>query len=118
MNDAALTKLAKLCGMFGSDHDGEVINAARAAHKLLLQNGYSWEDFFARDTQPQQYEPKTGLSEHQHFGRVMLADAGEDLFSEWELGFLESVSYRSSLSFKQQTVFDRLWRKFCEAGYA
>ena len=35
-------KLAKLCGMFGSAHDGERANAAAAADKLLRSHGMTW----------------------------------------------------------------------------
>jgi hypothetical protein len=37
-------RLAQLCGMFGSDFDGEVANAARAAHVLVKQLGLQWSD--------------------------------------------------------------------------
>ena len=30
--------------MFSSDFDGEIINAARAAHQLLKRHGIDWED--------------------------------------------------------------------------
>lgn len=36
--------LAKLCGMFGSDHPGERANAAAAADKLVRQAGLRWPD--------------------------------------------------------------------------
>ncbi len=37
-------RLVKLCGMFGSDHDGEVSNAARMADKLVRGAGLTWAD--------------------------------------------------------------------------
>jgi hypothetical protein len=40
-------RLAKLCGMFGSDHDGEVINAARKADQLVRSSGETWIDVIA-----------------------------------------------------------------------
>jgi hypothetical protein len=36
------TRAAKLLGMLGSDHDGEVVNAARSAHRLIRQAGSTW----------------------------------------------------------------------------
>ena len=37
-------RLAKLCGLFGSDHDGERASAAAAADKLVRQAGLRWPD--------------------------------------------------------------------------
>lgn len=42
MNGAALDKFRKICGMLGSEHDGERANAARLASSLLKQSGMSW----------------------------------------------------------------------------
>jgi hypothetical protein len=43
-------RLAKLLGMLGSDRDGEVINAARAANKLVRSSGLTWFDVIASPT--------------------------------------------------------------------
>jgi hypothetical protein len=37
-------RLAKLCGLFGSDHDGERANAARLADQLIREPGLTWPD--------------------------------------------------------------------------
>ena len=37
-------RLAKLCGMFGSDHDGERAAAALKADQIVRQNGFTWHD--------------------------------------------------------------------------
>lgn len=37
-------KLISLLGMMGSAHDGEVVNAARAAEKFLAARGLTWKD--------------------------------------------------------------------------
>lgn len=41
---AARVRLAKLCGMFGSNAGGEVQNAARLADKLVRDAGVTWLD--------------------------------------------------------------------------
>jgi hypothetical protein len=41
MSDAT-KRMAMLLGMLGSDHDGEVITAARKAHALLVANDWTW----------------------------------------------------------------------------
>jgi hypothetical protein len=38
------TRLAKLCGMFGSDHDGERAAAAAKADQLVRERGLRWHD--------------------------------------------------------------------------
>jgi hypothetical protein len=40
----AADRLAKLCGMFGSNHDGERAAAALKADQLVRQNGLTWHD--------------------------------------------------------------------------
>jgi hypothetical protein len=35
-------RAAKLLGMLGSDYDGEVVSAARSAHRLIKQSGSTW----------------------------------------------------------------------------
>jgi hypothetical protein len=37
-------RLGKLLEMLGSDHDGEVVNAARAADRLVRASGLRWPD--------------------------------------------------------------------------
>lgn len=39
---AVRDRLARLLGMVGSAHDGEALNAARLADKLLRQTGATW----------------------------------------------------------------------------
>jgi hypothetical protein len=43
--DIDLTLLSKMLGMTGSSGDGEALNAARLANKLVVQSGRSWADF-------------------------------------------------------------------------
>jgi hypothetical protein len=40
-------RLAKLLGMLGSDRDGEVVNAGRAADRLVRSAGLTWFDVIA-----------------------------------------------------------------------
>lgn len=39
------TKLVRILGMMGSAHDGECLNAARMAHRMLEDRKLSWPDF-------------------------------------------------------------------------
>jgi hypothetical protein len=38
-------RISRLLAMFSSDADGEVINAARLAHKIIKGSGETWESF-------------------------------------------------------------------------
>jgi hypothetical protein len=44
LNPKAAEHLAKLCGMFGSEHDGERATAARLADQHVRRLGLSWPD--------------------------------------------------------------------------
>ena len=44
LDPSAADRLAKLLGMLGSDHDGEVCNAARLADALVRERGLRWDD--------------------------------------------------------------------------
>jgi hypothetical protein len=44
MKQALCEQLAKRLGMVGSDHDGEALNAARAADKLIKEHNLTWAE--------------------------------------------------------------------------
>jgi len=46
LHQSDLQKLAKLLGMIGSAHDGEVLSAARKAHQLITSKGETWHNAF------------------------------------------------------------------------
>jgi hypothetical protein len=39
-----LQRLARVCGLLGSDHDGEALAAARQAEKIRKKLGLTWEE--------------------------------------------------------------------------
>jgi hypothetical protein len=47
MSSSPTDQMIKLLGMLGSDFDGEVLNAARKAHALLVSNDWTWEQLLA-----------------------------------------------------------------------
>jgi hypothetical protein len=47
VNKKLITRLVRLCGMFGSDHIGERANAAAMADHLVRQMGLTWPDVLA-----------------------------------------------------------------------
>jgi hypothetical protein len=46
LDPATADLLAKVCGMFGSDHAGERAAAAARAHALVREHGLSWPQLF------------------------------------------------------------------------
>src|ERR1043165_884716 len=97
-------RLAKLLGMLGSEHDGEVVTAARHADALVRRAGLTWRDVVAaNDEQPQLVD------------RVGFGDANEIRFclrhryrlSEWEKTFLESIREKGApLSTRQRNCLN------------
>jgi hypothetical protein len=111
-------RLAKLCGMFGSDHDGEVVNAARAAHDLVRRCGGTWPDVFGRSL------PAPALPGRWRYPRggadaIRLCLGFSEYLTPWEEGFLRTVApYANRLSPKQELVLDKILAKVEEIARA
>ena len=79
-------KLAKLLGMLGSHHDGEVLNAARQAHKTVTNAGLTWREVF----QPLIALPPPVIEKDQP--RVLVDDLlGHPSLTDWESKFVGSI---------------------------
>jgi hypothetical protein len=102
-------RLAKLCGLFGSDHDGERANAAAMADRLIRDLGLTWREVLI--TSP----PKAAVSVSSSWREPKTADEcvglalrHTDLLSDWEYDFLLNIRGRRNLSDKQWNVVDRI----------
>ena len=101
-------RLSKLCGLFGSDFDGERANAARMADDLIRGFGLTWKDVIwpghTETGAPDQawHEPR----DHQDAARACLRFA--EVLSGWERKFCRSILGYARLSDKQQRVLNRL----------
>lgn len=70
-------KLARILGMLGSDHEGEVFNAARLAQKMLNDAGMTWADAAKRIASggvyyrapPEPEVPKAKRESKRHYDR-------------------------------------------------
>jgi hypothetical protein len=96
-------RLSKLLGMLGSDYDGEVLNAARAADRLVRDAGLRWPDI-AMPAPP----PPRGY----RFDPIRFCLAQPAALSDWEERFLRSIErqpYR--LTPKQLGVLERIVEK-------
>jgi hypothetical protein len=95
-------KLARICGMFGSDHDGERAAAAQMADKLVKQQGLRWADVISI-TPCSMAPPRPSTvakSDYERSIRSALRD-GAGVLNDWELGFLSSLLERKRLTQKQ-----------------
>jgi hypothetical protein len=93
----AADRLAKLCGMFGSHHDGERANAALKADQLVRQNGLTWYDVITipqREVQHDQLDAWRSMAYFCH--------AHQEKLNIKEYGFITSMlRWRGELSDKQ-----------------
>jgi hypothetical protein len=93
-------RLAKLCGLFSSHHDGERSAAAQKADQLVRGLGLTWPDIIlarwnARPTWADTIE-----------GRISAVLATPDALGEWEGDFIRSINGRRRLSLKQRDILD------------
>jgi hypothetical protein len=98
-------RLAKLLGMLGSDHDGEILAAARQAERLRSEARLTWADILAPALQqpprPQQHSPTPAQV-------VDFVLDHAEVLTDWEINFAKSIRHqRSRLSPKQREVLDR-----------
>jgi hypothetical protein len=87
-------RLAKLCGLLGSEHEGERAAAALKADRLVRECGLTWEQIIARPAafRASAVSASPAVSDH----RVAAACAlifGRGL-SRWETDFLYNIAQR------------------------
>ena len=92
LDPSTADRLAKLCGLFGSDHDGERATAAAMAHKLLRQRGLSWQQIIIPPS------PMAPLTIEQMIDAAL---SRPDLLDAWEHGFIRGIRGRQFLTQKQ-----------------
>ena len=130
-----LAKLAKICAMFASEFPDERATAAAIADRMVRSSGSSWEIIFrALDEAAQRIadlQAEAEAARQRQPGTTPVREWRElwvepdndpsaieaclewgDIMSEWEQGFLVSVSGRDRLSEKQKNV---LWRLVAKA---
>jgi len=103
-----IDKLAKVCGLLGSDQDGERAAAAYHATVILRAAGFTWRDVIERafDPSPPRYGPPVSW---QAEVAAFLQQA--DFLTDWEVDFLRSIRWRSRISDKQRRVLENIKNK-------
>jgi hypothetical protein len=102
MTGAASTRvdrelLAKICGMLGSAHDGEIAAAGRAANAMVLAAGATWSEILAppppRRLDPPPREPMNKID----VGRaIRLCLDNRAALLDWEAGFIECLQWQDT----------------------
>src|SRR5947207_6671053 len=101
-------RLAKLLGMMGSAHDGEVVAAARQAERLRADAGLTWPEILVPRLPPP--------PQRQNVGTVAAAIdfvlEHEVVLTDWERGFVRDLRrFKYPLSPRQLEVLERLVEK-------
>jgi hypothetical protein len=102
--------LAKLCGMFGSDHAGERANAAAVADKLVRQAGLRWPDVILPALSP---PPRRERDVSSNDDAIAFCHDFAFALTAWEREFVASLAadrYRR-LTPKQMAVLVKLVEK-------
>lgn len=108
-SDRAL--LSKLLGMTGSNHDGEVIAAARKAAALVQSRGMTWPVILGvGDASP----PTAPEPDHVTEARDMLGK-GRGICTRWEMDFLRGILAFKALSPYQRQTLDGIREKVLAA---
>jgi hypothetical protein len=105
-------KLAKLLGMLGSDHDGEVIAAGHQANRLVSGSGLTWPQFINA--------PVLVDDQREDSEALQICLRHPEYLTPWKMGFVETLSRRQIRrpSDKQRAVLQRLARKCAGGEYA
>ncbi len=101
LDPSTADKLARICGMFGSDHDGERASAAAMADQMVRACGLTWPELIA---------PRSVVTIEEQIG---VALANLDALTTWERGFIYSINGRRNLSPKQQNLLNSIAAKAC-----
>ena len=102
-------KLARVLGMLGSEHDGEVLAAAHVADTMVRKSGLSWAKILS-SIEPLPLSVGGGAIDFV----IDTCLARRSLLTEWERGFLRSLKHRRRYTLTQRqhsalaAIFDRL----------
>lgn len=119
------TRLIQLLGMMGSSHDGECLNAARLAHRLVTDQKLSWANLLVGNSSTNRDDYKLGFergyaaglkaatprkrANWKEWARTVVSEEAEYL-NAWEFTFFESFAdgRRAVPSEKQRAIFERV----------
>src|SRR3954467_5833325 len=99
---------ARVCGLLGSDHDGEALAAARQAEKIWKKLGLTWEELLVPSIRQRSADPPPEeLTDWRWACHFCLEYYW--LLTSWELDFVATVArYTKPPSAKQLIILHRL----------
>src|SRR3954464_5981760 len=101
-------RLARICGLFGSDHDGEALAAARQAEKLRQKVGLTWEELLVPSIRRRSKDPPPDDPTNWRWACYFCLERYW-LLTSWELDFVATVTHYQKLpSAKQLIILQRL----------
>lgn len=111
-------QLAKLLGMLGSHHEGEVLNAARKAHEVVTRAHLTWAEVF----EPLIVLPPPASIGGNYNEPGSLVDVLLDCptVTDWESNFISSIARwirrGQPLSEKQRDTLESIYDKHLGGG--
>jgi hypothetical protein len=111
---ALADKLAKVLGMLGSAHDGEVAAAGRRANAMVKGVGLTWGEVIARAAprpQPPHRPPRRWRRVVSPTDAAALCLHWPEVLTGWEADFCRSIVGRRRISAKQAAVLTRIAAK-------
>lgn len=114
LSHADKQKLAKVCGMFGSNFAGERASAALQAERIVRDAGLTWFDVIA--PVPEQTEPRARRQVNREREIIEFAAENLDILTQWERDFVLSVRRRGEMhgwrfTEKQRAIIDKIAEK-------
>ena len=101
-------RLAKLLGLLGSDHDGEVVAAARQVERLRADAGLTWPEILV----PRLPSPPQRQNVRTVADAIDFVIEHEVALTDWERGFIRDLRrLKYPLSPRQLEVLERLVEK-------
>ena len=103
-----LQRLARVCGLFGSEHDGEALAAARQAEKIRKKVGLTWEELLVPSIRQRSADPPPDDLTDWQWACHFCLERYRSLTSS-ELDFVATVArYQKAPSAKQMIILQRL----------
>jgi hypothetical protein len=78
-----LDKLAKILGLLGSAHDGEILAAGRRAHMLIANSGWTWPELLGAPSAVEDCRAARQMAE--------ACLESKSLFEDYEAKFLTNI---------------------------
>jgi hypothetical protein len=116
LNTDTRLRLVRLLGMCGSDHDAEVVTAARMANRLVRDNGVTWHEVITAPVVPRLSNDDPLAQFTTRAAACMFTLSHAPMLTHWEVGFLRNLAGFDKLSPKQLATLRRLVARAIAAG--